>query len=122
MLIHLGIRSYFGLQIGESWAHEVTSAGSEMVHNCKVPNPFTSEDRQLFSFSDPSHLMTSDPPHLRYTRVYLCISVYTSVYRYILVYTSVYRMYPCILVYTCVCLCIVVYTCVFLCIPLYICV
>ncbi len=31
------------------------SAGPEMVHN--VPSPFTSEDRQLFCFSDPPHLM-----------------------------------------------------------------
>ena len=31
------------------------SAGSEMVH--KVPNPFTSEDRQLLFFSDPPHQM-----------------------------------------------------------------
>ena len=37
------------------WLIKLHSAGSEMGH--KVPNPFTSEDRQLLFFSDPPHQM-----------------------------------------------------------------
>ena len=56
---------------------KLRSAGSEMVH--KVPNPFTLEDRQLFSFSNLPHLMKTARNGLTFSKKSLLVCMWTVV-------------------------------------------